>query len=140
MEKKITRLKFESIEVPEVWLIKIWKSLAKSSTYPHGKIKAYVLENEEFERVCSDINKSPNIKLQSLFEYGVQFPDLGEEIEAFVTGDHKQGFFILVKKDGHCSVEYNLKHELRHIVKGEVKIYSENNKDVGVVKMFNEES
>jgi len=56
MEKNITRLEFKYIEVPEVRLIKIWKSLAKSSTYPHGKIKAYILENEESESVCSDIN------------------------------------------------------------------------------------
>jgi len=115
--RTIKEFKFKAYkQVSKKRMKKVWKSITDS---PFPSVDAYVLEDEEYERVMSTLRKSI-VAVQDQFEYGEMKDPL--ESEAVVLRIISPEFLILIKKDSAFTLRENLKHELEHIDKGEVRI------------------
>jgi len=109
-----------SAQVSEDVMRKIWLTISEK---PFPSVQAYVLEDREYDRVMWKLDKSPLIKSQGLFEYGKKCSPIGSEAVVFAT--EAFNYMVLIKKDSRVSLEENLKHELEHISRGEVKLHNE---------------
>ena len=116
------RFTFVGKKISKKKVLNVWKTVT-DKPFPFGKIKLYLLKNEEFYRVLNILKKSPNLEDQRIWEYGEKGMD--QEIEAVVFGGGENDYWVFVKKDGKLTLEENLNHELRHIAKGEVALHIE---------------
>jgi len=119
-----TEFSFEGKQISEKKMLKVWKSLT-SKPFPSSRINAYLLENEEMDRVLSILKKSPNIQVQSMWEYGKRLSVEESDAVIFYAKfvPRRIDYCILIKEDGNFTLDENLKHELEHIAKGEVSIH-----------------
>ena len=95
---------------------KIWKNITSK---PFPSIDAYILENKEFKRIMLLLQESSAVVVQDVFEYGKTLDPIGSEAVVFCPDCSK--YLILIKRESLCILKENLKHELEHIAKGEVK-------------------
>ena len=104
-------------EIPKKKMRKIWNEIT-NRPFPRN-IKAYILENEEYERVMELLSNCPLIVPDPIYEYNEIVKPVGSEAVCFPTSS---GILILIKKNSKCTLKENLKHELEHIAKGELKL------------------
>jgi len=119
-----TDLQFEGKKISKKKVLKIWKSVT-DKPFPFAGIEAFLLRNEEMDRVLSLLEKSPNIKVQGVWEYGKKLGVEGSDAVVFLAelvSGHKD-YCILIREQGNFTLEENLKHELEHIARGEVRVH-----------------
>jgi hypothetical protein len=98
-------------EIYKEHIDRIWRTLTNK---PLPKIDASILQNSEFNRVLDITQTSPHFKDLTEWEYGIE--GINDPSEAFVFYN-ENGFHILIKRGGHNSIEYYLRHELNHILR-----------------------
>lgn len=105
-------------------LVKTWKSLTKKP-FPYGKVRAVVLESEDADKAWEALRNSSNIINCTPQEYGKMLP-LDKKTTAVTILEtrsmNSDGWLILIRKDSSVGLEADLKHELSHIVKGEITL------------------
>ena len=104
-------------------LVKTWKSLTRKP-FPYGKIRAVVLDTEEADKAWEALRNSHNMRNCSLQEYGKDLPlDRGTTAVTFLEsrGDSK-GWVILIRKDSRVGLAEDLRHELSHIIQGDITL------------------
>ena len=121
-----TDLQFEGKKISKKEVLKIWKSVT-DKPFPFAGIEAFLLRNEEMDRVLNLLEKSPNIVSQSVCEYGEELNLQGADAVVFrgKLGSSSKKHLILIKERSNFTLEENLTHELEHIAKGEVRIHGE---------------
>lgn len=103
-------------------LKKIWRSLT-TKPFPHGKIRASILDNPDIEKLWREMMDSGR---SIASDDDGKIRPLDENTAATVTvvkyPNGTIGWLILIKKNSFCSIEENLKHELNHIINGEIML------------------
>lgn len=124
-----TDLQFEGKKISKKKVSKVWKSVT-DKPFPFTGIEAFLLRNDEMDRVLNLLEKSPNIVSQGVWEYGEELNLQGSDAVVFrgKLGSSSKKYIILIKERGNFTLEENLTHELEHIAKGEVRIHCEETK------------
>lgn len=106
-------------------LKRVWKSIS-GRPFPSGKIRAFIVNENEFYRIQEVLNNYPGILNLSFQEYGVDRPVNDKDTDAFCNvetlPDGSKGFLIVIERESPFSIGDRLKHELRHIAKREITI------------------
>lgn len=123
MEQKETRLQFEATKrISKKKMKKAWASIT-SRPFPYGKIHAYVLDRDEWDRVVEILKQCT--ESVTFFEYGKQV-EIDNSTDALITiitlPDETKRWLILMRKTGFYTVDENLRHELKHIANGNLPI------------------
>jgi len=116
------KFKFEGKKISVRKLEKIWRSLT-TKTFPNGKIRAFILDNREIERIWREMEGSGRIV--AFDDDGNIIPpneNTGATITIVTYPNGTTGWLILIKKNSFCSIEENLKHELNHMINGEIML------------------
>jgi len=124
MDNTTTQLSFTGDILSKKKIVKAWKSLTKKP-FPYGKMTACVLESEEVDKAWEILRNSPNIRNCSVQEYGRELPlDKKTTAVTFITthGEESNGWAIIIRKDSPIGAKEELKHELSHIINGDITL------------------
>lgn len=122
-DRSLIPIQLDGEEISEKKMLRVWQ-LITEKPFPFGKIEAYLLENEEFERVAGtldDLAGKGKFVDQTLWEYGKKRDfRKADGLTALIDVEGTMCWVILAKKHGKQTLEEILKHELDHISKNEV--------------------
>jgi hypothetical protein len=98
-------------------LVSVWKTL---SNEPFPKVRAFEVEDKDFERIIK-LRKCWGDVKRELIEWGRTLTVRGTDACVFNAGGSADcDYIILIRTNPYHSFEEILKHELRHIAKGDL--------------------
>lgn len=113
----IERVKFKAKAIPRRLLASVWMTLTDES-FP--KVKAFQLEDLDFDRAMK-LRRCREDERRELLEWGRVLPIGGTDACVF-NADEVRGvdYVILIRKSHYHDFKEVLKHELSHIVRGDL--------------------
>jgi hypothetical protein len=109
--------KLKAKPIPKKQLLLIWKTLTRK---PYPRVKAFKLGAQDFDRALQ-LKKCKEDQLRELKEWDTILSIEGTDACIFNT-DETAGldFMILIRENHYHKLEKILKHELSHIVRGDL--------------------
>jgi len=113
------RIRFRFVaQVSERKLAEIWSLKFSDKKFP--KVRAFILEDSEFDGLLECLGRIPTIKDTQLKEYGRVYPN--EQVMAFAFPSTIDAI-IIIRENSLFSLDHDLEHELRHIYLGQHKVW-----------------
>jgi hypothetical protein len=110
-------LKVEAKEIPTKQLASAWKTL---SVEPFPKVKAFQLEDSDFERIIKRRKCWGDVR-RELMEWGRVLTVRGTDACIFNADEFPDtDYVILIRASPYHGFTQILKHELRHIARGDL--------------------
>lgn len=114
---KVAGIRVKAKVVPRKEIVSLWKTLTKR---PFPKVKVYQLRDSDFESVV-ELSKTRDDEKREVLEWGKVLSPEGTD--AIVYDPDEFGdvdYLILIRENPYHSLSEVLKHELSHIVKGDL--------------------
>jgi hypothetical protein len=102
--------------IPQRQLLSIWKELTSK---PFPKVKAFQLKDDTFDRVMR-LRRCKEDEFRELEEWNTILTTEGTDACVFNAEESGFDYTILVRENPYHSLERIIKHELSHIVKGDL--------------------
>jgi len=103
----------------------IWKSIS-GKPFPSEKIRAFVVDENEFDRIQEVLKNYAGIRNLSIQEYEVDSPLNDKDTNAFTTveiwPDGSKGFLIVIEQESPLTIKNRLIHELKRIAEKEITL------------------
>jgi hypothetical protein len=103
--------------IPKSQLLKVWRKLTGK---PFPKVKAYMLKDEDFNRIIR-LRRCLADELRELEEWNTILTTEGTDACIFNVEEASGGdFVILIREHPYHTVEEIIEHELSHVVRGDL--------------------
>jgi hypothetical protein len=113
----IDRFNLIAKSIPKRQLLLIWKTL---TSQPFPKVKAFQLEDEDFEHVLR-LRNCRDDKRREMKEWGRILSTGGTDACVFNAGESADvDYVILFRANPYHDPQVILRHELRHIARGDL--------------------
>ena len=113
----IEGIRVKAKAIPQRQLISIWRELTSK---PFPRVKAFQLKDDAFDRVIC-LRRCEEDELRELKEWNTMLTTKGTDACIFNTEETSgHDYTILVRENPYHRLEKIIKHELAHIVKGDL--------------------
>lgn len=102
--------------IPTSQIKQIWKKEYPNKPMP--RVEGYILPPKDFRNTVQHLRKAGNRKSETK-EYGHKLP-LNKTVGAVFRDPHTRSFVIIRHEKAAGTVARTVRHELRHIARGEV--------------------
>ena len=110
-------LKVKANEIPAEQLVSVWKTLSEE---PFPKVKAFQLEDNDFERIIKRRKCWGDVR-RELLEWGRVLTVKGTDACIFNADEFiDTDYVILIRSSPYHGLAQIIRHELRHIARGDL--------------------